>query len=81
MISTGGEAMGPAGGWHHACCYVAGELLDLAERRGSLAELQATALVPLELELISRRELVCWRPGTWVATVVATLPEDRQMRR
>jgi len=28
MISTGGEAMGPAGGWLHACCYVAGELLD-----------------------------------------------------
>jgi hypothetical protein len=26
-------------------------------------------------------ELVCWRPGTWVATVMATLPDDRQMRR
>jgi len=81
MISMREDAMGPAGGWHRACCYLAGELLDLAERRGSLAELQATALVPLELELITRRELACWRPGAWVATVMAVLPDDRQMRR
>jgi hypothetical protein len=60
-------------------CYLAGELLDLAERHGSLAELQAAALVPLELVL--HRELACWRPGTWVATVMAALPDHRQMRR
>lgn len=81
MIATRGDAMSPAGGWFHACCYLAGELLDLAERRGSLAELQTTALVPLELELISHRALACSRPGTWVATVMAALPDHRQMRR
>jgi hypothetical protein len=81
MISTREDSIGPAGGWHHACCYLAGELLDLAERRGSLAELQATALIPLELELISRREPACRRPGTWVATVMAALPDHREMRR
>jgi hypothetical protein len=81
MISTRGGTIGPAGVWAHACCYVAGELLDLAERRGPLTELQATALVPLELELISRRDVVCWRPGTWVATVMAVLSDHRRTRR
>ena len=77
MISTPGDAMGPAGGWPHACCYVAGELLDLAEQRGPLGELQATALVPLELELMSRRDVVRWSPGTWAATVMAVLDHRR----
>jgi hypothetical protein len=81
MISTRGDAMGPAGGWPHALCYVAGELLDLAERCGPLTELQANSLVPLELELISRRDATCWRPGTWVATVMAVLSDHRRTRR
>jgi hypothetical protein len=81
MISTRGDALGPAGGWPHACCYVAGELLDLAERRGSVTALKATALVPVEVDLISRRDVACWRPGTWVATVMAVLPDHRRMRR
>ncbi len=77
MIAARGRAMTPAGGWRHACCYVAGELLDLAEQRGPLGELQATALVPLELELMSRRDVVRWRPGTWAATVMAVLDHRR----
>jgi len=81
MISTRGDAMGSAGGWPQACCYVAGELLDLAERRGPLIELQARALVPLELGLISRREVARWRPGTWAVTVMAVLPDHRWTRR
>lgn len=81
MISTRGGAMGSAGGWPQACCYVAGELLDLAERRGPLIHLQASALVPLELELIPRREVACWKPGTWVTAVMAVLPDHRRMRR
>jgi hypothetical protein len=80
MISARGDARGLTGGWPHACCYVAGELLDLAERRGPLTELQATPLVPLELELISRRDVACWRPSTWVATVIAVLPGRGRMR-
>jgi hypothetical protein len=63
VTSTRGDALGPVGGWLHACCYLAGELLALAERRGSLAELQATALVPLELELISRADKAVGRQG------------------
>ena len=80
MSSARGVALGPACGWHHAFCYAAGELLDLAERRGPLAELQATALVPLELDLISRRGDACLRPGAWVATVMAVLPDHPRMR-
>jgi len=81
MISTRGDAMGPAGGWPLACCYVAGELLDLAEWRGPLTEIQATVLVPLELELVSRRDVARWRPGTWVAAVAAVLRDHPRMRR
>jgi len=81
MISTRGDGMGPAGGWPLACCYVAGELLDLAERRGPLTEIQATVLVSLELELVSRRDAARWRPGTWVAAVIAVLPDHPRMRR
>jgi hypothetical protein len=64
MISTPGDAGGPAGGWPRACCYLAGVLLDLAQRRGSLTELQVTALVPFELDLISRQDVAWWMPGT-----------------
>jgi len=81
MISTRGHEMGSAGIWSHACCYVAGELLDIAEQRGPLTELQASALVPLELELISRRALARLSPGTWVTTVIAVLPDQRRTRR
>jgi hypothetical protein len=81
MISTRGQSMGPPSRWRHACCYVAGQLLDLAERRGPLAALQATALVPLELELISRRDVSGWNPSTWVTTVMAVLADHRWTRR
>lgn len=73
MIATRGRAIGPAGRWLHACCYAAGELLDVAERHGPLAELQAAALIPLELELMSRRDVERWKPSSWVTTVLAVL--------
>ena len=81
MISTRHDAVGSAGRWRRACCYLAGELLDLAERRGPLNEVQTTALVPLELELISRQDVTCWRPGMWVEVVMAALRHDQRMRR
>ena len=81
MISARGDGLGSVSGWHHAFCYVAGEVLDLAERCEPLADLQATALVPLELDLISRPEAGFWRPGTWVAQVLAVLPDSQRMRR
>jgi hypothetical protein len=77
MISTRGEGRAPACGWHQAFCYVAGEVLDLAERRGPLADLQGSALVPLELDLMSRRQAGFWRPATWVEHVLAGLPDSR----
>jgi hypothetical protein len=55
-------------------------VLDLAERRGSLSELQATVLMPLELELMSRREAASWGPGHWVAAVMAILHEHGHSR-
>ena len=81
MISTRGPGRGAACDWHHAFCYVAGEVLDRAERCGPLEDLQASALVPLELDLISRPEVGFSRPGTWVAQVMAVLPDHPRLRR
>jgi hypothetical protein len=66
--------------WRHACSYVVGEVLDLAEQRGSLRELQAAVLIPLELELTSRPDANGWGPGQWVAAVMAILHDDRHTR-
>ena len=81
MVATRSRALGSTDYWPHACRYVAGELLDLAERNGPLIELQATVLVPLELDLIVRRGVASWKPGTWVETVTAALPGHGQQRR
>jgi hypothetical protein len=59
--------------WALASAYVAGEVLDLAERLGSLRELQAAVLIPLELELASRPEIDRWSPRPWVIVVTTTL--------
>ncbi len=80
MMSTRSEGPGAVAGWHKAFCYVAGEVLDVAERRVPLADLQASVLVPLELDLIAHREARSWRPGTWVAEVLAVLPDSPRMR-
>jgi hypothetical protein len=81
IVATRSHMMAPADRWPHACRYVAGELLDLAECNGPLAELQATVLVPLELDLIARPGVASWKPGTWVETVTAALPGHRRRRR
>lgn len=81
MVATPSRATGRAGRWPHACRYVAGELLDLAERNGPLTALQATVLVPLELDLIARPGVGSWPPGRWVETVTAALPSQGQRRR
>jgi hypothetical protein len=63
--------------WRQARSYLAGEVLDSADRTGSLSALQSEALVPLELDL------VWWIPsryaasGQWAARVLAAL-EDHQ---
>jgi hypothetical protein len=80
MVSASGPRARASARWRDACSYVAGEVLDLAERRGSLCELQATVLMPLELELMSRREAASWAPGQWVAAVMAILHEHGHRR-
>ncbi len=88
--SQGGETgSNPVGGATRTTCsealgkcrrYVAAELLDLAERNGPLMELQATVLVPLELDLIARPGVASSTPGRWVETVTAALPSQGQRR-
>lgn len=60
---------------------LAGELLDAAERHGPLPRVQATALVPLELELAGQPISAWATPAQWVARVLAVLDEQRPPRR
>ena len=62
-----------SGRWALACAYLAGEVLDLAERHGPLDRLQAELLIPLELELATRAEVHAWSPGPWVTAVTDAL--------
>ena len=70
-----------SGRWALACAYVAGEVLDVAERHGSLAELQAAVLVPLELELATRTEISSGSPRPWVMAVTTVLADYRRARK
>jgi hypothetical protein len=69
-----------AGRWSVACAYVAGDVLDLADEHGSLAALQAAVLIPLELELATRRDIDHWGPRPWVDAITALLGDHRQAR-
>ena len=62
------------------CASVAGEVLDLAERHGSLRELQVAVLIPLELELAKRTEVNNWSPRPWVTVVTTVLHDPRRQR-
>ena len=70
--------------WRHARSYLAAEVLEAAGP-GGLSELQRTVLVPLELQLISRRETAMWQPGDWVKAVsdglAAPAAQPRHQRR
>lgn len=67
---------GPAQGerrWRQARAYLAVEVLKEAGARGSLTCLQKEVLVPLELDLAARAEVIaCW-PAQWVAAVERAL--------
>ncbi|HEY8526652.1 MAG TPA: hypothetical protein VIL48_16910 [Acidimicrobiales bacterium] len=67
------------GRWADACAYVAGEVLDCAERYGPLAEVQAAVLVPLELDPHGPADP--WLPRPWVRAVIAALDDHRRARR
>jgi hypothetical protein len=64
--------------WRAARSYLAVELLDLVELRGSLRELQRSMLVPLELDLAQSTEAARWRSHEWVMAVEAVLSERRR---
>ena len=55
--------------WRIARSYLAYEVLEIADGGVSLDELQATILIPLELELAAHPEVSRWTPRRWVDTV------------
>jgi hypothetical protein len=55
--------------WRVARSYLAYEVLDLTDLEFTLAELQSTVLVPLELEMAARADVAGWTPRQWVDLV------------
>jgi hypothetical protein len=55
--------------WSVARAYVAYEVLDLLDAEFTLADMQSTVLIPLELEMAARPEVSRWTPRQWVDTV------------
>lgn len=70
--SVGLDASG-AEPWLLARRYLAGEVLDKANRHGPLLKVQAQVLVPLESDLASRPNMGSSRPSDWVTAVLAAL--------
>src|ERR1700722_20048331 len=52
--------------WRVARSYLAFEVLDLTDVEFTLAELQASVLIPLELEMAARADVAGWTPRQWV---------------
>jgi hypothetical protein len=55
--------------WAIARSYMAYEVLDLVDAGFTLADMQATSLIPLELEMAAHPEVSRWTPRQWVDTV------------
>jgi hypothetical protein len=55
--------------WRVARSYLGYEVLDLTDLEFTLAELQATLLIPLELEMAARSDVAAWTPRQWVDVV------------
>jgi hypothetical protein len=55
--------------WRVARSYLAYDVLDLTDLEFTLAELQSTVLIPLELEMAGRDEVANWTPRQWVDVV------------
>ncbi len=56
--------------WHEARSYLAAEVLWQAAQYGSLEEVQEAVLMPLDLDLASRTDVIRWRPGRSLVVVV-----------
>ena len=78
-ISHMRRAVGPCAVWLSARAYLAGEVLDAAARQGSLEELQAEVLVPVELALMSEADVEHAEPAPseWVSAVLSALAKHR----
>jgi hypothetical protein len=68
-ISRPGRVRRPGRSWAIARAYLAYEVLDLVDPEFTLSDMQATVLVPLELEMAARPEIRRWSPRQWVDTV------------
>lgn len=64
--------------WRAARSYLAGEVLDAAERYDSLSALQRDVLAVLESDLASMPDTDWWCPGEWVNCVRARLSMHSQ---
>lgn len=59
----------PSRSWRVARSYLAFEVLDLTDLEFTLADLQASVLIPLELEMAARADVDAWTPRQWVDLV------------
>lgn len=66
--------------WRQARSYLAAEVLEEARSYGSLARLQSDVLVPLELDLATRGDVVAWWPAQWVGVVERALHQAQRAR-
>jgi hypothetical protein len=64
---------GPTRSWRVARSYLAYDVLDLTDLEFTVAELQSSVLIPLELELAARDDVADWTPRQWVDAVEDTL--------
>ena len=60
---------GASRSWRVARSYLAYEVLDLTDLEFTLADLQATVLIPLESEMAARPDVAAWTPRQWVDLV------------
>ena len=61
--------------WRVARSHLALEVLDLTDVEFTLAELQSSVLIPLELEMAARPDVAGWTPRQWVDLVEGALRE------
>jgi hypothetical protein len=59
--------------WRIARAYLAFEVLDLTDLEFTLAELQSSVLIPLELQMAASPDVAGWTPRQWVHMVEAAL--------
>ena len=55
--------------WRVARSYLAFEVLDLTDLEFTLADMQSSVLIPLELEMAARPDVAGWTPRQWVDLV------------